>query len=313
MKLSSTSVLRRRVLGVAAVAAAAVTLGACVPETPPATTTPVDPALIKTITNGTLDWTISQEANNGAFSGDVNFWNASATPATNQATYKATDGDITVLKKNAAGNYVAIGSESAVSWANKNRNGAGTVVSATNAAFLDQKVRFTGGDGTVNTQTGEATISWSGAFTINFYGVRVPFSLTNLKLTVNSAGKGTLTATASGVAKDIGDPDAPGTVLPARTVTLADLPNVYGSGSKTTGFTNAATAFIGNTVTVPAGNTVQTPKTTANQAYWGSWPQSFVDFQIATTLSSYWYSSGLSSVDPHKPQAPISVAFNLPA
>lgn len=311
MKLSSTSSLRRRVLGVAAVAAAAVMVGACVPETPPATTAPVDPSLIKTINNGTLDWTISQETNNGAFSGAVNYWNASTTPATNAATYKATDGDVTVLKKNAAGNFVAIGSETAVNWTNKNRNGAGTVVTATNAAFLDQKLRLTGGDGTVNTQTGQATISWNGAVTINFYGDLVPFSLSNLKLTVNSSGKGTLTATASGIAKDMGDPTAPGTVLPARTVTVAEIANVYGSGSKTTGFTNAPTAFVGSTVSVPAGNTAQAPKTSANQAYWGAWPQSFVDFQLATNLSSYWYTSGLASVDPLKAQAPISVGFNL--
>lgn len=323
MTHSSTPTTRRRVLGVAVAAAAALGLGACVPEPAPGTTTPtsappssttpttVPEPTIETITNGTLEWTISSEANNGTFSGDVNFWNASDVPATDEASYLATDGDVTVLKKNAAGNYVPIGSEESVSWANKNRDGAGNSVSATNAYYLDQKLSLTGGDGTVDTSTGEAVIEWDGAVTINFYGEMVPFSLTEITLTVDDSGDGTLTAVASGLAKEMGDPSAPGTPLPATQVVVAELPDVYESGSVSTGFTDAPTGYLGNAITLPAGVSQQAPLTGANEAYWGAWPQSFVDFQLDTGLASYWYTSGLASVDPKKPQAPISVAYNL--
>jgi len=319
MKPSSTT--RRRALGVAAAAAAALVIGACAPEAPPSTTTPTSSTSttsttvatnpVKAVSNASLVWTISQEANNAAFApGQYNFWNAGTTPATNDATYLATNGDITVQKKNAAGTYVNIGSESAVSYANRGKNGNGSTVTATGATKLDQRILLTGGEGTVNTTTGAATIEWDGAFTINFYGTFVPFQIIDPVLTVDAAGNGKLTASATGIAKDAENPDAPGTPIPATAVTLADIPNVYGSGTRTTGFTNAATSYLDTAVTVPGSVTPQAAKTGANQAFWGSWPQSFVDFQVVTGASSYFYTSA-GSVDHFKPQAPVSVAYNL--
>lgn len=318
MKPSTT---RRRALGLAAAAAAALVIGACAPETPPATTTPtsststtstsVAPNPVEAVSNATMQWTISQEVNNAAFApGQYNFWNAGTTPATNDATYFATDGDVTIQKKNAAGAYVDIGSESAVSFANRGKNGNGTTVTATGPTKLDQRLVLTGGEGTVNTTTGAATIEWDGAFTINFYGTFVPFQIIDPVLTVDAAGNGRLTASATGIAKDAENPEAPGTPIPPTAVTLADIPNVYGSGSPATGFTNAATSYLDTAVTVPAGVTPQAAKSGANQAFWGAWPQSFVDFQVATGASSYFYTSG-GAVDHFKPQAPVTVAYNL--
>lgn len=319
MKPSSRT--RRSALGVAASVAAALVIGACAPEAPPSTTTPtsststtsttVAPDPVKAVDAATLHWTISQEANNAAFApGQQNYWNAGTTPATNEAGYLATDGDVTIEKKNASGTYVAIGSEPSVSWVNRGRNGNGTAVTATGATKLDQRLVLSGGEGTVDTTTGEASIEWDGAFTINFYGTFVPFQVIDPVLTVDAAGNGRLTASATGIAKDAEDPDAPGTPIPATEVTLAELPDVYGSGSRTTGFTNAATGYLDTAVTVPVGATPQVAKSGANAAFWGSWPQSFVDFQVQTGASSYWYSSG-GSVDRFKPQAPVTVAYDL--
>ena len=317
--MKSSPKTRRTALGAVAAVAAAMVIGACVPEAPPTTTTPTTPTSsttappnpVKAVTNGTLQWTISQEANNAAFApGQYNYWNAGTTPATSAAGYVATDGDVTIQKRNAAGTYVNIGSETSVSFANRGRNGNGTLVTPSGATKLDQRVVLSGGSGTVNTTTGVSTIEWDGAFTINFYGTFVPFQVIDPVLTVDAAGNGKLTATATGIAKDATDPDAPGTPIAPTAVTLADLPNVYGSGTRTTGFTNAPTAYLNTAVTVPAGTTPQVAKNSGNQAFWGSWPQSFVNFQVATGASSYWYTSA-GAVDGFKPQAPVSVAFNL--
>ncbi len=315
MKPSTT---RRRALGMAAAAAAALVIGACAPEAPPTTTptssttsTTVATNPVKTVTNASLEWTISAEANNAAFApGQYNYWNAGTTPATSAANYVATNGDVTIQKKNAAGTYVDIASESAVSFANRGKNGNGTTVTPTGSTKLDQRLLLRGGSGTVNTTTGVASIQWNGAFTINFYGTFVPFQIIDPVLTVDASGNGRLSASATGIAKDASDPDAPGTPIPATAVTLADLPNVYGSGTRTTGFTNAATAYLNTAVTVPVDAAPQVAKSSANQAFWGSWPQSFVNFQVATGASSYWYTSA-GSVDHFKPQAPVSVSYNL--
>ncbi len=309
MKLSQKA--SRRALGSIVALAAVALFAACVPEAPPSTTTPTStaPSTVRTVTDGTLTWTISQEANNGVFNGSVNYWNAGTQGATSAAGYVATHGDVTVQKKNAAGNFVNIGSESSVSWANRNRNGAGTAVTAFNTAFLDQRIVLSGGEGTVNTATGVSTVQWTGTFTLNFYGELVPFQVANPRLTVDAAGNGTLTATLSGVAKDMADPEAPGTVLPATQVTLANLPDVYGAANYSTTFTNP-TGYLGTAVTTPAGSSSQAAQSPANASYWGSWPQSFVDFQQATGLSSYWYTSGLS-IDPHKVTAPVTVNYNV--
>ncbi|MFJ8603226.1 hypothetical protein ACIREM_31840 [Streptomyces shenzhenensis] len=92
--------------------------------------------------------------------------------------------------------------------------------------------------------------------------------------------------------------------LPATTVTLADLSGVELGAS---GFT-VAPDYLGVSVSVPAGTTGQPVKSDANKAYWGSFPQSFVDFQQLTGQSSYWFTSG-GSRDAAKPTTPLTVAY----
>ncbi|HPB44664.1 MAG TPA: hypothetical protein PLP95_02320 [Microthrixaceae bacterium] len=294
---------RRRAVAVAALATAGL-VGAC---TPPESGTP-DPN-VKSVSNAVFEWEISREANNAAFApGQFNWWNAGTAAATNDATYNnATHGNATVLKKNASGTFVPIGSESAVSFANRTKKGNGAAVTTGNSNFLDQKVRYTAGTGKVNTATGVATISWSGTFTINFYGIYVPFQVANPKLTVDASGKGTLTATLSGIAKDQSDPEAPGVTLPKTNVTLAEVPNFYSSGSIATGASAAQPNYLGKVVTTHPD---AAPQTASGTAYHGSWPQNFVNFQNATGLSSYWYSSG-GAADALKVQLPFSVNYSI--
>src|SRR5690606_7382019 len=74
-----------------------------------------------------------------------------------------------------------------------------------------QKVRWTGGTGTVDPVTGAATLSFTGSLTINFYGGMVPFTLTDPVLTVDTSGDGTIVATASGYGSSM---DNPGVKVP---------------------------------------------------------------------------------------------------
>lgn len=304
----------RRALAAATLfAAGALAAAACTPPTPPppttTTTTTVPGGSVVTVDDAVLEWAVSREADNGTFApGQVNYWSAGESDST-EATYVATDGDVTVLKKNAAGTYVPIGSEPAVSWANRDKDGAGNVVTATNPFHLGQKVRLSGGDGTVDTSTGEATISWEGTFSINFYGTLVPFWMIDPVLSVDAAGDGTLTATMGGFASDISDPSVRVPLPATPGVVVAELPDVWASGSPSTGIVDAPTAYVGNAVTVPAGATPQAAQSPSNQAYWGAWPQSFVDFQQDTGLGSYWYTSA-SAVDPKKPQDPVTVTWS---
>ena len=308
MSASPRRGLRRGI--VAALAAGAIALvAACAP--PPSgggttTTTTTAPGAVRTVSNATFEWTISREADNGSMApGQVNYWSAGVTDSTS-ATYLPTNGNVTVLKKNAAGTYVPIGSETAVNWANRAKDGAGNTVTAGNQYFLGQKVRFTNGTGTVNTATGASTIQWTGTFSINFYGSYTPFWIVNPKLVVNAAGVGTLTAAVGGIGSDIADPSIRVT-LPNRTVTLATINSVYTGGSIATGFTKAP-SYLNTSAT--STNTAQVPKTSANQAFWGAWPQSFINFADEAGHGPYWFTSG-GATDPLKVQEPVVVGYTL--
>src|ERR1700761_7123080 len=96
----------KRLLSLAALMAIAVAAVSCV--TPPAsgggsTTTTTVASTVRTVTNASFEWTISREADHGTPApGLVNYWSAGQSDGT-AATYTATNGGATVLKKNASG------------------------------------------------------------------------------------------------------------------------------------------------------------------------------------------------------------------
>jgi hypothetical protein len=299
---------RRRVVAAVAVAVAAIAIAACAPPDPgPTTPTTAPPASVRTVSNATLEWTISREADNGSMApGQVNYWSAGITDGT-EATYVPTNGNATVLKKNASGTFVPIGSEPAVNFANKHKNGAGNVVTASNSFFLGQKVRFTNGTGTVDTATGVSTIQFTGTFTINFYGSFTPFWIINPKLTVNAAGTGTLTATLDGVGSSQEDPGVKLDLPTTPNVVLAELPSVYSGGAIATGFTRTPN-YLNRSATSTGGT--QVAKTAGNSAFWGAWPQSFVNFADLGGHGLYWLTSG-GQTDALKVQEPLSISYTL--
>jgi plastocyanin len=184
----------------------------------------------------------------------------------------------------------------------------GTKCQGATPTDLGQRALFTEGVGTANDVTGQATIAWKGAFTANAYSGLVPWYLEDPTLTVAANGRGTLTAIAGGKGAGRDDPTKPFDVTP-REVTVATFaavevtpdgitvqPDYAGVDyrKRTDGVRDTASAI---------GDEVK-----AGDPQWGSWPESFVDFQYETELSSYWHSSGLSA-DPDKPPFPFDVRF----
>lgn len=281
--------------------AALVALGVIATACPPpeggggtGTTTTTTAPTTETLSDVAFEWTVSEEANTGAFNGQCNFLSAGKSDGL-AGTYAATNGDAAVLKLNAASAFVPISN-----YATRCLDKDGVAVTATGARRLGQKVRFTGGNGTYNPANGATTVQWTGTFTVNFYGTLVPFWIVNPKLVVNANGTGQLTATVGGYSSDMSDPD--------NRALLADVPNTVvatfsGIANDDVETFNATPAY--------AGVVYNSPNTPQNRvvAGWGSWPVSFVTFQEQTGLGAYWYTSG-SSADVRKPPAVFSFDLN---
>ncbi len=291
---------RRWVAGLGAVALA---VGITVVGAPAAS------AASASVTDATFTWGLSNEQGGGAFFGGCNFLSAGTAgnsgssrlwTAADTDLFKVADGN-TSIRKLAPTND---GSYEAITFSNKciGPNGA-AVSSSSTASTTGVQAVITGGTGTVDPDAGTASITWTGSFTSVFYGGLTYWSASNPVLTVNSDGTGTVTATASGYGASMDDPGL-WVALSSRTITLANLTGVQVTA---TGF-SLTPDYLGVSVNVPAGATAQPAQTPGNSAYWGSFPQSFVDFQQETGQSSYWYTSG-GSRDPAKPATALSIAY----
>lgn len=231
----------------------------------------------------TLDWTGNGEVQAKARNGAANYFTAGATDGSAGA-YSARSGNVQIVQAPASG------AEYQATWATRaaHVNGAGR-----------QVARLFGGHGTV-AGDGSATIAWSGAFTLNFYGGLLPFTIGDPVLEVDATGHGTLKADLSGYGSSQANPDVKTPLTPAPGVTIATLSGAVVQPGQDVALTPD---YAGVAVTLPGGFTPQ------NRAIdgWGAWPQGFVDFQLGTGLSSYWYSSGDS--DTLKPPFPFRLRF----
>ncbi|MEW2133792.1 hypothetical protein [Streptomyces sp. NPDC005435] len=178
---------------------------------------------------------------------------------------------------------------------------------------LNQRVLFTDGAGTADRATGRATIRWKGAFTANAYGGLVTWYLKNPVLTIARDGSGTLTATGGGMGADREDPERQ-TEVPPRHVTVAAFDRVRLDRTAGRGGGALISPRFSGVDYFPLVDGVRSAVSAIPDAVkkakpdWGSWPQSFVDLQYETGLSSYWHTSGLSA-DPDKPPYDLSVRF----
>ncbi|TAK70660.1 MAG: Ig-like domain repeat protein [Actinomycetota bacterium] len=235
------------------------------------------------VTGAVLEWTGNAELQSAPPHGGCNYFSAGTSDGT-LASYATAAGNVSVVK------------------------GGGTPSFATKcdgaaAGAMGQKVVVGGGAGSVDPVTGVSTIQWTGTWSVNFYGGLLPFSITDPRLVVQPDGTGQLIATLGGYASSMDKPDVK-TPLPAVAgVVVADLTGVAGANSY--GFTTTP-RYAGVGYDAPGGGTPQN----RTAAGWGSWPRSFVDFQLQTGLSSYWYSSG-GGADTKKAPSALSVRYGV--
>ena len=245
------------------------------------------------ISGATFEWSLNDEMNSGAFDGSCN-WMSAGRSTGHAETFAATDGNATVLKLTASGEYAPI-ADHATRCLDKN----GQRVTAANGRRLGQKVRYTGGVGTADPATGEVEIQWTGTFSNNFYDDLTPFWLSDPKLTVDAAGNGTVTVTVGGYRSSIDNPEVREPVDPMPGVVIARLTGV---GSRNPDGFVATPVYEGVQV-----SGFESPQSRF-YAGWGSWPVEYVTAMESLGTGSYWYSSG-GSADARKPPAPIVVGF----
>ncbi|MCS5722694.1 fibronectin type III domain-containing protein [Herbiconiux sp. CPCC 203407] len=250
--------------------------------------------------NAVLRWGLNDEANNGAYFGGCNYLSAGRTPDPGgsviftEAQYSSRAGNVTIEKPDASGRFVQ------ASFATRclDRDGE-TLTSGTSSPYGGNQFVMSGGTGEVDRATGSATLRWQGDVTVAYYGGMTFWYLSNPVLTVEN-GVGTLTATTGGFGTDMDDLTK-WQPLPERSVTLATFSGVQVGAD---GFT-VNPDYRGVRAALPAG---QTPQTTSGPD-WGSFPQSFVEFQMETGQAAYWYSSG-GIADGAKPATAAVVGYD---
>jgi len=249
-----------------------------------------------TIVEGaSLEWALSEELNTGAFDGSCNHLSAGRTDGS-AAAYTGTDGDVTVLKRTAGGSDVVVSD-----WASRCLDASGTRVTAGGSARLGLRVRLTGGDGTHDPDSGATTVRWSGTISANLYDELVPTWFSDLTLSIDAAGSGTLSATVAGYASSLENPDVRQEVPPIPGVVIARF-RTTGTGP---GPMTVTPEYLGVRYESTAAPQVRTTPS------WGAWPPAMVAAMERTGTAAYWYSTGSSS-DTRKVPAPITFSPGSP-
>lgn len=257
------------------------------------------------ITDAQLRWGLNAESGGGAFAGGCNFLSAGRAGDAGGARvwgegdglYRAQDALVRIEKPTATGAWTT------ATWATKCRDANGAAVSVSSTASTSgNQVVIDGGTGA--RRDGAVEISWSGSFTVVFYGGMTYWSVTDPRLVLDAAGSGQLTATASGYGTSMDDLTK-WSPIAAQTIVLADIraADVAGAG----GFT-VTPQYLG----VASGGAGQVARSAANGAHWGSFPQSFVDFHRLTGQQGYWLTTG-GVRDAAKPASPLTVSYSSSA
>jgi|GEM_PF-938166 len=264
------------------------------------------------VNDAVLTWGLNDESNNKAFApGTFNFMSAGAVPDPGQGgqsivapgvwrgtalrAWRAQRGSVSLEKRGTDG-----------SWARATFAGLGTAadgsaLTSTAGPFSGHRIVLRRGTGTVDPDTGTASITWPGAFSVVYYSGFTFFTLSDI--TLSGDGEATqLLATVAGFAADRDDPDTWAAVPPERVV-LADLPEA--TVDSPAGFT-AQPAYRGVRYTGEGVAQVRSGQD------WGAFPASFLTYMDRVGSSSFWYSSG-GSADPHKVPQPITISYDAAA
>lgn len=257
------------------------------------------------VTDARLRWGLNEEAGSGAFAGGCNFLSAGAVGNTGGSKvwaakddhFRTRAGAVTIEKPVATSKGVEY---RPVSFGDRCADAHGRPVSASSARGTGIQAVIDGGTGHVDPAEGTATIRWEGSVTVVFYGGMTYWWFTDPVLKI-ADGRGTLTATAGGYGTSREDMSS-WKKLSAKKIVLAELPEVSLRGD--TGF-SALPAYLGVKIDAPAG----APDQLRTGEGWGSFPQSFVDFQEGTGQQAFWYSSG-GARDVAKPATRLSVSYD---
>jgi hypothetical protein len=186
-----------------------------------------------------------------------------------------------------------------------------TSMEATSPQKTPNAVKFTSGEGFVNTRTGEAELSWSGSYTVNAYPAM--FNAPNEiyhdpMLTVDAEGNGELSMHfVLGAGTDMSGNPTPETDL--GRVTLVTLSNVVVTP---TGFT-VIPDYQGVTLDASrmSDTSAQVTNCTAPNG-WGSWSPEFV-YAMPAFVRPHFYSTSCGGMQERKPALPIQVAYTVEA
>ncbi|WP_185995647.1 hypothetical protein [Nocardioides campestrisoli] len=247
------------------------------------------------VDDAVFTWSLNEQTNARSHNpGAINFLAAGvADPGRGGAIlpsskWQATAGPVTIQKRDGAGAWRT------ATWAGLSTDATGAPIDIY-GPFSGHRVHIGAGTGTLDPVAEDATLAWSGTFTVVYYGGNTVFTVTDPVLEVRG-GTGTLTAQLGGWDADRNDPTLWSPVPPQR-VTVTDLAGV---DVTETGLV-ATPAYAGVQVdgTVPQSRTGES---------WGSFPPAMIAFLAPLGVDQFWYSTGLQS-DWTKLPAPVVVGY----
>ncbi len=248
------------------------------------------------VSGAVLRWGVTNEANNAAHAPSTyNYLSAGVVPDPGRGGIKLPRTSWSAQAGAAQIQKFTGGSWKPATWEGLTTDSAGTPLGAPTAGrFSNHQVVLGAGAGTVDATAGTATVAWDADFTVVSYSGMSFFTVSDPTLEVTPEAS-RVTATLSGYASSIDNPDAWAPVAPARVV-LADLPAVDLTSTNLT----VTPAFSG----VRVSGVQQVAGAGA-----GSFPQSFIDFQHILGTAAFWYTSG-GSTDQFKVPLPMSFALD---
>lgn len=179
------------------------------------------------------------------------------------------------------------------------------------AALTPNAVRFTAGAGTVDADTGAATLTWDGSYTVNAYpaAYNAPNEIySDPQLTVDADGAGTLSFDFTlGAGLDMSGNTIEETAYGRITVLTFSAGSISGL---TDGGYRITPDYQGVTVTVDSGTAQNTTCTASDTAtgWWGSWAPEFVN-TVPSSVRPHFYSTGCGGMQDYKPALPIDIGY----
>ena len=258
------------------------------------------------VSDAVFSWGINAESGAGAYApGTCNFLSAGVSgDAGKSSTWSKEDAEAKKLFSPEEGNVkilrpTADGGTQPITWDNKCQTPEGERVNTYNGETAKRSgnfVEISGGKGTIDPETNSGTIEWEGSFTVVYYSGYTYWSVSNPKLEVKN-GKGKLTGTFSGYGTDMADLSKWEKLKPVEG-TIADFKNNTVELDEN-GFT-VTPDYEG----VDSGQ----PDQNKEKDGWGSFPKSWVDFNVQTGQTQYWYTSG-GTADPRKAPTALTVKY----